>query len=114
VDGRDDALDSKLRPFYYTIASSDQVYQLKSIKAFFKKKIGNIRHPFFYKKLKKHNNEFVLKTCRRLLSFVYHNNCENNIEMKLTSIDLADCSALDPTHWTSQLSLLGLLAKIKV
>ena len=52
MDGRDDALDSKLRPFYFTIASSDQVYQLKSIKAFFKKKIGNIRHPFFYKKLK--------------------------------------------------------------
>ena len=114
MDGRDDALDSKLRPFYYTIASSDQVYQLKSIKAFFKKKIGNIRHPFFFTKNLKTQQRILLKTCRRLLSFVYHNNCENNIEMKLTSIDLADCSALDPTHWTSQLSLLGLLAKIKV
>ena len=51
MDGRDDALDLKLQALYYTIASSELVYQLKSIKAFYGKILNICRH-FFYIKLK--------------------------------------------------------------
>ena len=44
----------------------------------------------------------------------YHKNVENSIEISLTSTVLANCSVLEPAGWASLLSLLGLLAKIKV
>ena len=113
MDGRDDVLDLTFRQSYQSLTSDKLVYQLRNKKLYSDTRQNTFLAFFFaWKKIPK--KTYFIKSFRGWFFFYIKENCEKLMETQLTSRDLADCNVLDPAGWDQSLSLLGLLAKIKV
>ena len=113
MDGRDDVSDLTFRQSYQSLTSDILVCQLRNKKLYF----DTMQNTFlaFFLHGKKYIKRPILRKAFEGWFFLYiKENCEKLMETQLTSRDLADCNVLDSAGWDQSLSLLGLLAKIKV
>ena len=113
VDGRDDVSDLTFRQSYQSLTSDKLVCQLRN-KKLYSDTMQNTFLAFFCMEKNTQEDLFLWKAFEGWFFFYIKENCEKLMETQRTSRDLTDCNGLDPAGWDQSLSLLGLLAKIKV